>query len=148
MRKKYVEEVTINKPYGAVIVDGVEELMRDEDFKSIAVYKLPGRDISFIACPDHESGIRFLEGIFKFIDINIMNTDVHRILLSNLNTEYRVCCMNKCVSFGITQEDVPVYKDGKKIKCMRIINSGVKNYEEATISFDEKDIEEILDIIK
>ena len=73
MRKKYVEEVTINKPYGAVIVDGVEELMRDEDFKSIAVYKLPGRDISFIACPDHESGIRFLEGIFKFIDIFTIN---------------------------------------------------------------------------
>lgn len=152
MEKKFVREKTIKKKYGAIIISTHEDLMHDEDKKAYVVYKLPHKDLSFIACPDKDSAVEFAARIFSSLGVNFLDIDLGAMFLDNLNTEYRVCCESrrekKCVSFGVMEEDVTTIKNGKPIKCISIINDGIRNYDEATVKFDDFAVEQILNIDK
>ena len=148
MEKKFVREKTIKKKYAAIIISTHEDLMHDEDNKAYVVYKLPKKDLSFIACPDKDRAVEFASRIFSALGVNFLDIDLGAMFLDNLNTEYRVCCEKMCVSFGLVGDEAITIKNGKPIKCINIINDGVMNYEQASIKFDDAAVEQILNIDK
>ena len=69
MEKKFVREKTIKKKYAAIIISTHEDLMHDEDNKAYVVYKLPHKDLSFIACPDKDGAVEFAARIFSALGV-------------------------------------------------------------------------------